>query len=55
MKQAFERLGTGTLLHDMRGFHVRGTDVDGDPIETDWDVPSPYRRAIGRPCVPGLA
>lgn len=38
----FIRLGSGTLLHDMSGFHVRGTDVDGDPIEADWDVPSLY-------------
>lgn len=38
----FIRLGSGTLQHDMTGFHVRGTDVDGDQFETDWPVPSLY-------------
>jgi hypothetical protein len=38
----FIHLGEGTLLHDGEGFHVRGTDVDGDPIEQDWPVPSLY-------------
>ena len=38
----FIRLGSGTLRHDMTGFHVRGTDVDGDPFESDWPVPSLY-------------
>ena len=38
----FIRLGSGTLRHDMTGFHVRGKDVDGDPFETDWPVPSLY-------------
>ena len=36
------RLGQGTLLHDGEGFHIRGTDVDGDPISADWPVPSLY-------------
>ena len=31
-----------TLLHDAEGFHVRGTDVDGDPVSADWPVPSLY-------------
>ena len=101
----FLRLGEGTLVHDMDGFTVRGTDVDGDPFEMRKSVPSLYschieyeylgkfgdcvdlntledtwyvyphdcefsvtkmalateelfyahRRAIGRPCKPGLA
>ena len=101
----FIRLGEGTLVHDMEGFTVRGTDVDGDPFEMLKPVPSLYschieyeylgkfgdcvdlntledtwyiyphdcafsvtkmalateelyfahRRAIGRPCKPGLA
>ena len=38
----FIRLGNGTLRHDMTGFHVRGTDVDGDPFGQDWPVPSLY-------------
>ena len=38
----FIRLGNGTLRHDMNGFHVRGTDFEGDPFETDWPVPSLY-------------
>ena len=29
----FIRLGEGTLVHDMTGFTVRGTDADGDPFE----------------------
>ena len=101
----FIRLGEGTMVHDMDGFTVRGTDVDGDPFEMLKPVPSLYschieyeylgkfgdcvdlntledtwyiyphdcafsvtkmalateelyyahRRAIGRPCKPGLA
>ncbi len=101
----FIRLGNGTLVHDMNGFTVRGTDADGDPFEMLKPVPSLYschieyeylgkygdcvdlntlddtwyiyphgrdfavtkmalateelyyahRRAIGRPCKPGLA
>ena len=101
----FIRLGEGTMVHDMEGFTVRGTDVDGDPFEMIKTVPSLYschieyeylgkfgdcvdlntledtwyiyphdcafsvtkmalateelyfahRRAIGRPCAPGLA
>ena len=101
----FLRLGEGTMVHDMNGFTVRGTDVDGDPFEMLKPVPSLYschieyeylgkygdcvdlntledtwyiyphdcyfsvtkmalateelffahRRAIGRPCKPGLA
>ena len=103
--KAFLRLGEGTMVHDMEGFTVRGTDVDGDPFEMRKSVPSLYschieyeylgkfgdcvdlntledtwyiyphdcafsvtkmalateelyfahRRAIGRPCKPGLA
>ena len=101
----FLRLGEGTMVHDMDGFTVRGTDVDGEPFEMRKNVPSLYschieyeylgkygdcvdlntledtwyiyphgcdfsvtkmalateelyfahRRAIGRPCEPGLA
>ena len=101
----FIRLGEGTMVHNMEGFTVRGTDVDGDPFEMIKPVPSLYschieyeylgkhgdcvdlntledtwyiyphdcdfsvtkmalateelyfahRRAIGRPCEPGLA
>ena len=40
--KAFIRLGQGTLVHDMDGFHVSGTDVDGDPFEMDLKVPSLY-------------
>ena len=40
--KAFIRLGQGTLIHDMDGFHVRGTDVDGDPFEMNLKVPSLY-------------
>ena len=40
--KAFIRLGQGTLVHDMDGFHVRGTDVDGDPFEMEIKVPSLY-------------
>ena len=38
----FIRLGNGTLVHDMNGFTVRGTDVDGDPFEMIKNVPSLY-------------
>ena len=38
----FIRLGEGTLVHDMNGFTVRGTDVDGDPFAMDKPVPSLY-------------
>ncbi len=38
----FIRLGEGTMVHDMRGFTVRGTDVDGDPFEMLKPVPSLY-------------
>ena len=38
----FIRLGEGTLVHDMNGFTVRGTDVDGDPFEMLKPVPSLY-------------
>ena len=40
--KAFIRLGQGTLVHDMDGFHVSGTDVDGDPFEMNLKVPSLY-------------
>ncbi|MBP5224097.1 MAG: hypothetical protein J6Z38_00725, partial [Lachnospiraceae bacterium] len=36
------RLGNGTMVHDMNGFTVRGTDVDGDPFEMVKPVPSLY-------------
>ena len=36
----FIRLGEGTLVHDMNGFTVRGTDADGDPFEMIKSVPS---------------
>ena len=38
----FIRLGNGILVHDMNGFTVRGTDVDGDPFEMIKNVPSLY-------------
>lgn len=38
----FIRLGNGTLVHDMNGFTVRGTDRDGDPFEMIKTVPSLY-------------
>ena len=38
----FIRLGEGTMVHDMNGFTVRGTDVDGDPFEMLKPVPSLY-------------
>ena len=38
----FIYLGDGTLVHDMNGFTVRGTDVDGDPFEMIKTVPSLY-------------
>ena len=38
----FIRLGEGTMVHDMNGFTVRGTDEDGDPFEMLKPVPSLY-------------
>ncbi|MBR3416648.1 MAG: 1-acyl-sn-glycerol-3-phosphate acyltransferase [Clostridia bacterium] len=38
----FIRLGEGTMIHDMNGFTVRGTDVDGDPFEMLKPVPTLY-------------
>jgi hypothetical protein len=38
----FLPLGEGTMVHDMAGFTVRGTDVDGDPFEMVKPVPSLY-------------
>ena len=38
----FIHLGEGTLIHDMNGFIVRGTDRDGDPFEMVKPVPSLY-------------
>ena len=35
-------IGTGTMVHDMNGFTVRGIDVDGDPFEMIKTVPSLY-------------
>ncbi len=36
------RLGSGTMVHDMNGFTVKGTDFDGDPFEMIKTVPSLY-------------
>ena len=41
-KAKFIHLGEGTLVHDMNGFTVTGTDVDGDPFEMKIAVPSLY-------------
>lgn len=38
----FLLLGEGTMIHDMNGFRVRGTDFDGDPFEMEKTVPSLY-------------
>ena len=38
----FIRLGEGTMVHDMNGFRVSGTDVDGDPFFMEIPVPSLY-------------
>ncbi|MBO4422534.1 MAG: 1-acyl-sn-glycerol-3-phosphate acyltransferase [Clostridia bacterium] len=38
----FIRLGNGKMIHDINGFRVWGTDVDGDPFEMIKDVPSLY-------------
>lgn len=38
----FIRLGKGTMIHDMNGFRVEGTDVDGDPFLMEKPVPSLY-------------
>ncbi len=38
----FIYLGEGTLVHDMNGFTVKGTDTDGDPFEMIKNVPSLY-------------
>lgn len=38
----FIRLGKGTMVHDMNGFTVRGTDADGDPFEMLKPVSSLY-------------
>ncbi len=38
----FIRLGEGTMVHDMNGFTVRGTDADGDPFEMVKPVSSLY-------------
>ena len=35
-------LGEGTLIHDMNGFHVSGTDIDGEPFSEDIPVPARY-------------
>ncbi len=40
--EKFIRLGEGTMVHDMNGFTVRGTDADGDPFEMIKPVPSLY-------------
>ena len=41
-KDRFFRLGEGTLVHDMNGFTVRGTAVDGSSFEMSKPVPSLY-------------
>ena len=38
----FINLGSGTLVHDMKGFHVRGKDLKGGDISMEKDVPSLY-------------
>ena len=38
----FILLGEGTMRHDMTGFHVSGTDGDGDPFSMEKSVPSMY-------------
>lgn len=38
----FILLGEGTLRHDTEGFHVSGTDGDGDPFAMEKSVPSMY-------------
>lgn len=38
----FIHLGNGTMVHDMNGFLVRGTDADGDEFEMIKSVPSLY-------------
>ncbi|MCR5611280.1 MAG: hypothetical protein K6F68_05545 [Clostridiales bacterium] len=38
----FVRLGKGTMIHDMNGFRVEGTDTDGDPFLMEKPVPSLY-------------
>jgi len=40
--KGFIRLGEGVLVHDMDGFTVRGTDVDGDAFEMLKPVPTLY-------------
>ena len=38
----FLSLGEGTLIHDMSGFRVKGTDPDGDPFRMVKPVSSLY-------------
>ena len=38
----FIRLGEGVMVHDMNGFTVRGTDVDGDPFQMNIPVAQSY-------------
>ena len=38
----FIHLGEGTMVQDGGGFHVHGTDVDGDPFEMEIPVPALY-------------
>ena len=38
----FIHLGEGKMVHDGKGVHVWGTDVDGDPFEMTLPVPSLY-------------
>ena len=40
--KGFLRLGEGTLVHDMNGFTVSGTDADGDPFRMEKPAPSLY-------------
>ena len=38
----FRFLGNGTLLHDMKGFHVHGIEPDGEPFNMDIPVAEQY-------------
>ena len=40
--RGFIRLGNGTMVHDMSGFRVSGTDGEGRPFEMRKSVPSLY-------------
>lgn len=40
--RGFIRWGEGIMTHDENGFHITGTDVDGDPFEITRPVSSQY-------------